>query len=90
MGDILGMVREKGVQVRVVTGGTAARKAVKDCRPEVILSVACERDTASGISDVYPTPVVGVLNQRPNGPCLDTVIDMDLFRKKLESLIWQN
>ena len=37
------MAKEKGVKLRVVTGGTAARKAIADEKPEIVLSVACER-----------------------------------------------
>jgi hypothetical protein len=38
--------------------------------------VACERDLTSGIQDSYPLPVFGVLNQRPCGPCLDTLVPL--------------
>jgi hypothetical protein len=49
---------------------------VVQSRPRIILAVACERDLASGIQDTYPLPVFGILNQRPNGPCLDTNVDL--------------
>ncbi len=65
-------------QVRLViaTGGTIARKIIKESRPKMIIAVACERDLASGIQDAYPLPVFGVLNQRPFGPCIDTTLSL--------------
>lgn len=87
IGSILGIVREKGVKAAVVTGGTAARNLVARQKPKMILSVACERDLALGITDVSSIPVVGVVNQRPNGPCFNTNVDVALFADKLESLL---
>ncbi len=87
IGDIRQMAEKRGVKVRVVTGGTAARNAIADERPEIVLSVACERDLAIGISDVSSIPVIGVLNQRPNGPCVNTTVDVDLLKEKLDSII---
>jgi hypothetical protein len=87
IGEILKIVKEKNVKARVVTGGTAARSAVKHLSPKIIVSVACERDMASGITDVRGIPVLGIINTRPKGPCLDTMVDLDLFKKKLELVI---
>lgn len=87
IGDILGIVREKGVRAAVVTGGTAARNLVATQKPKMILSVACERDLALGITDVSSIPVIGVVNERPNGPCFNTTVDVALLAGKLESLL---
>lgn len=87
IGSILDMVEENGVKAIVVTGGTAARNIIAKMKPEIVLSVACERDLAIGISDVSQIPVLGVLNQRPNGPCVNTTVDVELLREKLASII---
>ncbi len=87
IGDILRMVEETGVKAIIVTGGTAARKVIAGENPEMVLSVACERDLAIGISDVSRIPVLGVLNQRPNGPCINTTVDVRLLREKLDSIL---
>lgn len=65
-----------GVHIAIATGGTIARRIVVQKRPRLILAVACERDLTSGIQDTYPIPVYGVLNERPNGPCLDTLVPL--------------
>jgi hypothetical protein len=60
----------------VATGGTIARRIVKEARPEAIIAVACERDLSSGLVDTYPLPVIGILNERPFGPCINTRVDL--------------
>ena len=54
-----------------------------DIRPKGIIAVACERDLTSGIVDVGEMDVIGILIDRPNGPCIDTKVDI----KKLEEAI---
>jgi len=72
-----------GVHLAIATGGTIARRIVVQTRPRIILAVACERDLASGIQDTYPIPVFGVLNERPHGPCLDTIVSLERLEQAL-------
>ena len=76
VGDLLTLSEKYGVHVAISTGGTLARKVIKTLRPHAVLAIACERDLTSGIQDVFPLPVIGVLNERPNGPCRNTRIDV--------------
>ena len=66
-----------GNQFRVVTGGTLARKLILETRPKAIIAIACERDLVSGLQDVKGIPVLAVINQRPNGPCVNTLVDLE-------------
>lgn len=70
--DILQLRDRYGIRVGMATGGTLARKYVRDYRPKAIVAIACERDLTSGILDANPIPVLGVTNLRPNGPCHNT------------------
>ena len=76
-------ITKYGCSFAVATGGTLARQMVKQARPKAIVAVACERDLTSGIQDVFPLPVLGVLNERPFGPCFNTKVDIN----KLEAAI---
>ena len=87
IGALVTLADEMGFHFFVATGGTLARQIVRDTRPKAVLAIACERDLMSGIQDVYPLPTIGVLNIRPNGPCYNTHVDMDLVRKQLEEII---
>lgn len=73
---LLELSEKYGTHLAIATGGTIARRIVVQKRPRLILAVACERDLSSGIQDTYPLPVFGVLNERPNGPCLDTQVNL--------------
>lgn len=73
------------VEIFTVSGGELARKKVKEFNPSAIIGVACERDLVSGIRDVaHKIPVIGLPNKRPNGPCKDTIVDVDELRKTVE------
>ena len=67
--------RKYNIDISVATGGTLARKVIVEKRPKLVLAVACERDLTSGIKDCYPLPVIGILNERPFGPCFNTMVD---------------
>lgn len=76
-----------GVHLAIATGGTIARRIVVQKRPGIIIAVACYRDLSSGIQDTYPLPVFGVLNERPNGPCLDTTVPVDRLESALKRFL---
>lgn len=73
--DLLKLQNKYNVNVFIATGGTLARKKIKEFRPKAVVAVACERDLSAGVQDIKQIPVLGVFNQRPNGPCVDTKID---------------
>ncbi|MTI47725.1 DUF116 domain-containing protein [Sporosalibacterium faouarense] len=81
--DIVEISNKYNVDAVVATGGTLAREWIKRKRPKAIIAVACERDLASGINDVKLIPVIGVFNERPNGPCFNTKVNV----KNLEEAI---
>ena len=71
------------VKLRVATGGTLARKWIKETKPKAVIAVACERDLSAGIQDTGELPVLGVLNCRPHGPCLNTDVDVAEIERAL-------
>lgn len=87
VGDLLTLAKKYGLKVAISTGGTLARQAVKEARPKAIVAVACERDLTSGIQDVFPLPVLGVLNERPNGPCFNTRADMSKVEEAIRAFL---
>jgi len=88
--DISGLARlaEKyHIDISVATGGTLARKVIMEKRPKLVLAVACEGDLTSGIRDCYPLPVLGVLNDRPFGPCYNTSVDLERIEEALKAVL---
>lgn len=76
MADIVKLGRETGVNIKMVPGGTLARKVIEETKPRAVVAVACENDLCSGIRDTGLLPVIGILNERPHGPCRDTSVDV--------------
>ncbi|RMG74385.1 MAG: DUF116 domain-containing protein [Nitrospirae bacterium] len=85
--DLIEIADTYGLSLHVATGGTLARRIVKEVRPEAIVAVACERDLSSGIADTYPMPVIGVPNIRPYGPCRNTQVSLEQVKQAIISLI---
>ena len=85
--DLIELSERHKVKIAVATGGTLARRIIVKIRPQAIVAVACELDLTSGIQDAYPIPVIGVLNQRPNGPCYNTKVDIGEVKKALLSFM---
>ena len=74
------------VYISVASGGTMARKQLAEKRPALVLAVACERDLLSGIRDTLPMPVIGVINQRPEGPCVNTTVDIGAIAQLINKI----
>ena len=83
IGQLLDLRDAWGIRMAIASGGTVARRIVVQTRPAIILAVACERDLTSGILDTYPIPVFGVLNERPFGPCVDTLVHVPMLAEVL-------
>lgn len=86
IGELRELAAKYGASIRVATGGTLARKLAKEIRPQGIVAVACERDLSSGIQDSGPLPVIGVLNCRPNGPCVNTDVSLPAVEKAIKTI----
>ncbi len=84
--DLIEIADTYGLNLYVATGGTLARRIVKEVRPEAIVAVACERDLSSGIADTYPLPVLGIPNERPFGPCFNTRVSLEKVKEAIRAL----
>jgi hypothetical protein len=84
--ELVEIAEKYNLSINVATGGTVARRIVKETRPDVILAVACERDLLSGIQDTYPLPVIGFCNRRPNGECRSTRVNVLLIEDEIKNI----
>jgi len=85
--NLIGLEEKYGVNFRVMTGGTLARKTIKDLRPKAIVAIACERDLISGLQDVKKLPIIAVINKRPEGPCVNTSVDLDEVERAIKHFL---
>lgn len=83
--QVNGLKQQYPLEVHTVSGGELARKKVRELRPTAVIGVACERDLVSGIRDMgMRISVIGIPNQRPEGPCKNTHIDLDELKEAVE------
>ncbi|MEE8326605.1 MAG: DUF116 domain-containing protein [candidate division NC10 bacterium] len=85
--DLTAIADKLGVEITVATGGSLARRVVVESNPELIVGIACERDLSAGIVDTYPIPVIGVLLDRPEGPCINTRVSVDRVAEALQNFL---
>jgi len=74
---IISIANKYQCPIYTVPGGELARKIIAEQKPFAVIGVACERDLLSGIRDVHHIPVIGIPNQRPEGPCKNTTVDCE-------------
>ncbi|MCK9557366.1 MAG: DUF116 domain-containing protein [Candidatus Cloacimonetes bacterium] len=74
--EIKKIAEKFNVKAAVASGGSLARKIIKDVKPDVIVAVACHHDLNEGIRDAWRFSTYGVLNERPNGPCFETTVSL--------------
>jgi len=72
------LAKQYHIPTFVASGGEIARRIIKEQNPTAIIGIACERDLVSGIQDVInKIPVIGIPNQRPEGPCKNTTVKFE-------------
>lgn len=81
--DLIHIADDNNLVLFVATGGSLARRIVNEMKPEAVVAVACENELSSGIVDVYPLPIFGILNERPFGPCLNTNVDLEKVKEAI-------
>jgi hypothetical protein len=85
------LAHARGVEAVIAGGGEQARQRIREKRPSVVIGVACERDLLSGIRDVrHRLAVLGIANTRPDGPCRNTLINLNELEAALDLCIRPN
>jgi len=82
--DLIRIADENSLRISIATGGSLARRIISDVKPDAVVAVACENDLSSGIADSYPLPVIGIPNERPTGPCMNTIVDLQKVQYAIE------
>lgn len=82
--DLIEIAEENHLTLFVATGGSLARRIINEINPEAVVAVACENDLSSGIVDTYPLPILGITNERPFGPCLNTSVDLKKVKEAIQ------
>ncbi len=84
---LLALADKYNAKFSLVSGGTIARRIIKESRPEAIIAIACERDLVGGLIDTKKIPVIAVINIRPEGPCVNTLVRLEEVEKAIVHFI---
>lgn len=82
--DLLELQKEFPVQLAVLTGGTRAKKLVKEIHPDLVIAICCEHELFEGVTAVAPMKVFGIVNDKPEGPCVNTRFNVNIAREALK------
>lgn len=86
IGAVKRICLERNVSVSVESGGTSARDRLKEQVPSLVLAVACQRELLAGIMDTR-IPVVGVLLESGERPCIDSDLRMANFEERIDNAL---
>ena len=84
---LLQLCEKHGVRSALAGGGQQAVSIAADSTIKAVIAVACEKELVAGIIAVWPKPVFGVINLRPNGPCKDCSVDLNRVEEAICNII---
>ena len=76
IGPLLDLAERHGVAVGLARGGRVAVKLTRQPHVRAVIAVACEKELRRGIFACLPKAVIALVNERPNGPCNETDVDV--------------
>jgi len=85
--SLVELSKEKGVKLHFASGGLMALEKIKDSKQAVIVAIACEDELLSGIFRAFPRKILGIVLERPKGPCKDTNFDFERLKKYIIFLL---
>lgn len=86
MKDLVNLAEHTDNKIVVATGGEIARRIIEETKATTVLAIACEKELISGIIDTYPIKVYAIINQRPQGPCVNTQVEIEEVKKILKNI----
>ncbi|MGM0606789.1 MAG: DUF116 domain-containing protein [Candidatus Muiribacteriota bacterium] len=82
VGKLVNYCKNNNLKLAIATGGTLARRIIREIKPSAVVAVACHRDLLSGLKEIKKIPVIGILNQiGEDGPCVSTGFDLKEIKK---------
>jgi len=84
VGDLNRLAETYGTRLAIATGGGIALAEL--ARPEVkgVVSVACLNELLEGMLKKKRKPVLGVVIERPQGPCRDTTVSAEMVEEAIK------
>jgi hypothetical protein len=84
---ILALRDRYGIRVELVSGGRKAVAAAKSKQIRAVVAVACSKELAAGLKAVFPKATLAITNELPEGPCVNTTVDLDRVEHEVRKLL---
>lgn len=85
--DILDLRDRYGIRVELVSGGRKAVAAARSPDVRAIVAVACNKELIAGLKAVFPKATLAVANRQPEGPCVNTTVDINAVEDAIRKLL---
>ena len=76
-----------GIRVELVSGGRKAVAAAKSGEIRAVVAIACAKELSAGLKAIFPKAVVAVTNEQPEGPCVNTCVDLARVEHEIKKLL---
>ncbi len=87
--DLLALSERYGVRVELVSGGRKAVAAVREDSVKAVVAVACGKELSAGLKAIFPKKTLAVRNRQPEGPCVNTTVDVNTVEDAIVQFIKQ-
>jgi hypothetical protein len=85
--DIAELCEARGLNVFLVSGGQLALSKIKQMKPRFVIAVACDKELMLGLVSIFPIPVYALENERPNGPCKNTCVQIAALERAIDRFV---
>ncbi len=89
LADLLALSEHYGVRVELVSGGRKAVAAAREESVKAVVAVACDKELFAGLKAIFPKPTLTVCNQQPEGPCVNTTVDINVVEAAIVQVLKQ-
>jgi hypothetical protein len=84
---VLALAEKYGVRVELASGGRKAVAAAKASDIKAVVAVACHKELSAGLKAVFPKAAIAVPNRQPEGPCVNTTVDVEAVEDAIRRLL---
>ncbi len=89
LAELLALAERYGVRVELVSGGRKAVASARDPQVRAVVAVACGKELLAGLKAIFPKPTLAVGNRQPEGPCVNTTVDVAAVEAAIVKLLKQ-
>lgn len=87
IGGMRELAENFGMDLRIAIRSRFAPGFVEEVAPDLVMAVACEHELMIGLLRIYPALCFAVPLDRPEGPCKNTLLDLERVEEEFRILL---